>query len=262
MILFLLTFLFSFSAWAYQIDGVEVNCSPIKLCQLRKKQFETLKGNYRSYLHFKESIKVLASDGGYKSFFYEIDKNKKLTINFELKPVIKSVGIIYPGSALDVDPYDVIKFKEGDFFEPSLLPETQLAFSQKLESLGYPDHKVDIKVIDNKETVDISIVVSLENPLVYNSLSTTSRSEFVDKFIKRKFVSRYNQPFDYNKYRLLLDEAQKDLFSYGYYLINLEMNPEVDEKEVHLQVKVENDQLFTFDFVGIERETRDQLMGL
>src|SRR5690606_27395540 len=124
-----------------------------------------------------------------------IDKNKKLTIDFELKPIIKSVGIIYPGSALDVDPYDVIKFKEGDFFEPSLLPQTKLAFTQKLESLGYPDHQVEIKVTDKKEVVEISIVITLDNPRVYNGLSTTSRSEFVNDFIKRKFVSRYNQPF-------------------------------------------------------------------
>lgn len=262
MILVFLTFLFSFSAWAYQIDGVEVNCSPIKICQLRKKQFETLKGQYRSYLHFRESIKVIASDGGYKSFYYEIDENKKLTINFELKPIIKSVGIIFPGSALDVDPYDVVKFKEGDFFEPALLTETQQAFAQKLESLGYPDHRVELSVVDKKEVVEISIIINLENPLIYKGVTSSSRSKFVNDYIRRKFVSLYNQPFDYNKYRLLLDEAQKELFSYGYYLINLEMSPEVSGKEVHLQIKVENDQMFTFDFVGIQRETRDQLLTL
>lgn len=261
MILFLLTFLISFSAWAYQIDGVEVNCSPIKICQFRKKQFQTLKGDYRSYLHFKENLKILASDGGYKSFVFEVNK-QKLKIDFELKPIIRSLGIIFPGSDLDVDPYDVVKFKEGDFFEPSLLAESKQAFAQKLDALGYPDNSVEIKVIDKNEVVDIAVTISLDKPRVYKSLTTTSKSVFVNEFLKRKFVHFYNEPFDYNKYRLQMDEAQKDLFSYGYYLINLEMNPEINGKEVKLAVKVENDQFFAFDFEGIQHESRDKLLSL
>lgn len=247
---------------AYQIDGVEVNCQPLKTCESRKKQFNALKGQYRSLLHFRENIKIIASDGGYKSFSYEVDKNNHLKIHFELKPLIKSVGIIFPGSALNVDPYDVVKFKEGDFFEPTSLTESKLAFDQKLDSLGYPDHQVDIKVIDQQEFVEISVVITLDEPRIYKGISSNSKSEFVKKFLTRKFLHLYHEPFDYNKFRLLLDEAQKDLFSYGYYLINLEMNPELRGKEVHMQVKVDNEQFFTFDFEGIERETRDQLLSL
>ncbi|MFA5582950.1 MAG: POTRA domain-containing protein [Bacteriovoracaceae bacterium] len=262
MILFLLTLLFSFSTWAYEINQVEVSCSPIKICQFRKKQFKALKGEYRSYLHFRESIKIIASDGGYKSFKYDIDENKKLSVHFELKPIVKSVGIVFPGSSLDMDPYDVVKFKEGEFFEPSLLGESKTALEQKLDSLGYPDHQVQIKVIDKNEFVDLSVIITLEQPRVYKGLSTSSKSEFVNNFLHRKFLHLYDQPFDYNRFRLLLDEAQKDLFSYGYYLVHLEMSPVVKQKKVELEINVENDQFFTFDFEGIQRETRDQLLGL
>lgn len=262
MIALLLATIFSFSAWAYQIDKVEVDCSPAKYCQSRKKQFMTLKGEYRSYFHFRESIKVLANDGGYKSFSYEIDDHQKLSIHFSMKPIVKSVGIIYPGSALDVDPYDVVKFKEGDFFEPSLLGETKEAFQKKLESLGYPEHEIEIDVNDKNDEVEIGVKIVLDKPRTFQKINSTANSKFVKQFLERKFNKFYHQPFDYNKFRILLDEAQKDLFSYGYYLISLEMSPIIDKKEVYLDIKVENEQLFAFEFEGIERESRSDMLNL
>lgn len=262
MIALLLASIFSFSAWAYHIDKVEVECSPIKYCQSRKKQFTTLKGEYRSYFHFRESIKVLANDGGYKSFSYEIDENQKLSINFSLKPIVKSVGIIYPGSALDVDPYDVVKFKEGDYFEPSHLGETKAAFQKKLESLGYPEHEIEIDVNDKDDEVEIGVKIILDEPRIFQKINSTAKSKFVKRFLERKFNKFYHRPFDYNKFRILLDEAQKDLFSYGYYLLSLEMNPVIENKEVQLDIHVENEQLFVFEFEGIERESRADMLNL
>src|SRR5690606_20575847 len=65
-----------------------------------------------------------------------------------------------------------------------------------------------------------------------------------------------------NDFKILLDEAQRELFNYGYYLINLNFDPEVKGNRVSLDIKVINDQIFAFDFKDLDREHRDVIHSI
>jgi outer membrane protein insertion porin family len=75
-------------------------------------------------------------------------------------------------------------------------------------------------------------------------------------------LNLYNKPFDVNSFKISLDDAQKELFSYGYYLINLDFNPVYKKNRVTLNVIVTNDELFAFDFKNLQREHRDVIHNL
>ncbi len=252
------------TAAALKVSEVNVNCSSSDRCTERKSRFSNLLGDYRSLVHLKDTLRVMASDGGYRFFTYDlysVNEVYSLKIDLELKPLISEVNLGFTDRNLEADPLQLISFKEGDAFEIQKLDLGIAGMKEKLVGLGYPDNKVEYSFNEKGSEVFINVIATLGEPRIFKTISTNARSAFVGPYLQRKFVHLYNKPFDLNRFKIHLDEAQKDLFNYGYYLINLEFTPTIKDHRVTLNIKVSNEQIFAFDFKGPIEETRTGLMS-
>jgi outer membrane protein insertion porin family len=263
----IILFLIGTSAWAQKfiLDKVLVNCPESLSCNERRTKMESLTGEYRSLVHLKDTIRLMSSDGGYSSFYYElIEENEKtsLNIHFKLKPLIEEINIGFSDRNLEADPNQLINIREGETYEELRLKSSIDGINKKLEALGYPYSSHRYEVIEKENKVHINIVITLGKPILFKKVSSNSKSAFVKEFLKNKFNKFYNRPFELNKYKIYLDEAQKELFDYGYYLINLDFTSKIKGQRVLLNIQVSNDTLFAFDFRNLQKEDHGKMMSL
>lgn len=253
------------AATDFKLSEVIVECEKSELCSSRKTRYSNLVGNYRSLLHLKETLRIMASDGGYQSFSYKIfrdGQDHKLIIKTEIKPTIKEVNVGLSDRNLEMDPRQLLTIKEGDFFETQKLKSDLSNLQKKLEIMGYPDNTYKMRVDENGNKVVIGLAITLNEPRVFKKIKTNTTSSYVNEFLVKKFYNFYDKPFEMTKFKLYLDEAQKELFSYGYYLINLDFNPVIKNNRVVLDIKVSNDKLFAFDFKNLKQESRNVIHAL
>ncbi len=264
-IFFILIFMSHAFAADFVVNEISVNCPASARCTERKGRFSNLAGTYRSLVHLKDTLRVMASDGGYRSFTYELfemESSHTLKIDFELKPLISEVNVGFTDRNFEADPLQLMSVKEGEAFEIQKLEESISGMKGRLESLGYPDNKVEYSFQETGSEVKITAIVTLGLPRIFKGVRTNSKSRFVGPYLRRKFINFYNKPFDFNRFKIHLDEAQKELFSFGYYLINLEFTPDFKDQRVMLDIKVSNDRVFAFDFQNVAQDSRDSLRAL
>lgn len=255
IVLFLIFTTSLFASSQFVLTEVKVNCPESVLCSQRTTRLKNLVGEYRSVLHLKDTLKVMASDGGYQSFDYtlnEEDNKYSLDISFKIKPIIKEINIGFIGSNTDHDPNQLLSLKEGDFFETQKLKSSLVSMKKRLDGYGFPNNSYTLKVVEKDDQVTIAVGITLGSPLVFKGIKTDSKSLYIKNYLENKFRTMYNKPFDQNQFKVYLDSSQKELFSYGYYLINLEVEPIVKGKNrVFLDIKVSNEQLYAFDFKNL-----------
>lgn len=265
ILMLLISLSFSFAASNFTLDMVTVDCPKSDTCEQRSSRFKNLIGEYRSLVHLKDTLRVMASDGGYQTFQYQLNKEDTqhiLAIKFTMKPTISDINIGFTDRNIEYDPSQLVSIRQGDFFESQKLKESMNGLEDRLESLGFPKNSHSFEVIEKDEQVSVNIVVTLGQPRIFKSIRSNAKSSYVKAYLKKNFSSLYNKPFDINKFRSYVDDAQKELFSYGYYLIGLDFTPIIKGNRVILDIKVTNDQLFAFDFKNLKREHRDVLHAL
>lgn len=265
---FFLALLLSLTCYAssgFKLAEVHVDCKKSTSCEQRRVRFKSLVGEYRSLVHLKDTLRVMASDGGYQTFTYRLEENlgkHELFIKFNLKPVIDEINIGFTDRNLEANPGQLLAIKEGEFFETQKLKDSIDKLQGRLEVMGYPNNTHSFEVLEKEGLVEINLIITLGEPRIFKKVKTQSSSKFVRDFLQRKFLHMYNKPFDINDFKILLDEAQRDLFNYGYYLISLNFDPDVKGNRVSLDIKVNNDQLFAFDFKDLDREHRDVIHNI
>jgi outer membrane protein insertion porin family len=204
----------------------------------------------------------MASDGGYRSFSFQIFKQEEfhdLKINIIMKPIIKEIQVKIPDK-VQADIFDLLTMKEGDFYEDGRFRDDVDLLKNKLEAMGYPENQVNFEIQEKEGSVWIKLNVKLGGPIIFKRLKSNSTSSFINNYLKRKFLSFYKRPFEINRFKLYLDEAQKELFNYGYYLINLEFRSHLTNKRATIDVNVTNDNLYTFDFKNLNTLTRLEMI--
>lgn len=265
ILLLMLSLSFSFAASNFTLSEVTVECPKSLTCTQRSSRFNNLVGEYRSLVHLKDTLRVMASDGGYQTFNYQLNKvedKHSLLIKFTMKPTISDINIGFTDRNIEYDPSQLVTIREGDFFETQKLKESINGLEERLESLGFPKNSHSFEVIEKDEQVSINIIVTLGQPRIFKNIRSNSKSTYVKAYLKKNFFNLYNKPFDLNKFRNYLDDAQRELFTYGYYLIALDFTPIIKGNRVILDIKVTNDQLFAFDFKNLQREHRDVMHAL
>ena len=265
LILFILAFASKVFAQTLVVDTVKVECSDSQACKDRKIKFTGLAGEYRSLVHLKDTIRLMATDGGYRSFSYELDEvdgKNNLVVRFRLKPIIQDISVGFVDRNLQSDPNQLVGIREGDYYEEDKLKLSVQDIPKKLEAFGYPFSTYEYQMVEKEDKVDINIAITLNDPIIFKGVSSDAKSEFVKDFLVNKFTKFYDTPFEVNKYKLFLDEAQRELFSYGYYLINLEFTPVIKRERVLLKIKVNNDSLFAFDFVNLQKDQHFTMLGI
>lgn len=247
------------------LNAVNVECGSSNFCKQRSQRFKTITGEYRSIVHLKETLRIMASDGGYQSFKYNLlekDNKYELNIFFKLKPIIDEIDVGFLDRNLELDPVQLVNLREGDFFETQKFNESLEALKEKLISIGFPENTQSYKIIENNGKVNIYISINLGKPRIFKKINVEGESIFIKSYLKRKFLNLYNKPFDFNNFKIYLDDAQKELFKYGYYLINIEFSPIYKKNRVFLNLKVTGDNLYAFDFKDLKREHRDVIHNL
>ncbi len=265
LLLIFSTFIQVYGSTSFTLNDVTVDCKASVSCEQRRARFKGLVGEYRSLVHLKDTLKVMASDGGYQTFTYKLEQTNdqhQLSIHFNLKPIIEDINIDFTDRNIEANPNQLISIREGDFFETQKLKETIDGLQHRLEGLGFPSNSHSFEVIEKAGKVDINIIVTLGEPRIFKKVRSDTKSKFISNFLHRKFLNLYNNPFDINSFKIALDEAQRDLFNYGYYLINLNFVPVIKGKRVTLDIHVTNDQLFAFDFKDLKREHRDVIHNI
>jgi outer membrane protein insertion porin family len=174
-----------------------------------------------------------------------------------LKPLIKEINIGTVDRNLDMDPIQLLSLREGDFFETQRLKQDIGSLQKRLDSMGYPQNSYEMNVQEINEKVTININITLGKPRIFKKILSNSSSLFINDFLKKKFLSFYNKPFEMTRFKLYLDDAQKELFNYGYYLISLDFLPILKKQRVILDIKVSQDKLFAFDFKNLKQEHRE-----
>jgi outer membrane protein insertion porin family len=253
---------FSFAA-SFDLTDVLVICKESPECKWREQRFNNLIGKYRSLVHLKDTLRLVATDGGYKAFTYRLVENAgkyQLTINIEIKPIIKEINIGFVDQSYAGDAYSLFPVKEGQFFEELKYKDAVLVLKEKLEQNGYPRAVVEekYKLVNNE--IIIFLEVTLNKPRIFIKISPKTKSSFVEQFLKDKMIPLYKKPFEINLFKQTLDEAQRELFDYGYYVINFEYDLGQKKDRVNLELDVQDDTLYTYSFKGIARENREDLL--
>jgi outer membrane protein insertion porin family len=265
LLIFLLAVHTVFAASSFHLGEVKVICPKSIECEQRTNRFQTLSGEYRSLIHLKDTLRVMVSDGGYKSFFYQLSRSEDaytLDIKFQLKPIINEINISFTDRNIDYDSTQLIGLRQGDFFEIQKVKENMDGLKERLAGMGFPNNTSSFEVIEKNNKVTTNIVVTLGSPRIFKNIKSDSHSIYVKRYLSNKFLNLYNKPFDLNRFKIYLDDAQKELFSYGYYLINLDFKPVLKGNRVTLDIKVQNDQLFAFDFKNLLQEHRNVIHNL
>ena len=264
-------YLFLFSTYLFadssriNITQVLVDCGETEACNEKRQRFTNLIGEYRSLNHFKEILRILSADGGYRQITYDLmkeDDHFKLFLKMILKPTIKEINIGTIDRNVDTDLAQFLSLREGDFFDAQKLKQDLQILQEKIELLGYPENTFEMNVREINESASIYISIKLGNPIIFKKINPDSKSRFINDYLRRKFLVLYNRPFDSSKFKLYLDEAQKELFNYGYYLISLESYPRITKRRVLLDIKVTQDRSFTFDFKNLQSDHRLNLHNL
>lgn len=264
-LLFTLLISQAFAAGELTVTGVTVQCPESDSCRERTARFKTLTGEYRSLVHLKNTLRVMASDGGYQTFTYQLLQQQKetiLDISFELKPIIKEVSVGFTDRSVEADPGQLLTLKEGEYFESQRLRESISILQKRLEGLGFPHNNPVFEVIEKNEGVNINVAVTLGQPMIFKNIKTNTGSTFIAEFLTKKFYNLYNKPFELNRFKIYLDSAQRELFSYGYYLLTLDFNPIIKNNRVTLDIKVQNDKLYAIDLKNHKLEDRSVLQAL
>ncbi len=264
-LLFLLMVSFAALAEGFELNDVLVVCLESRECQWREQRFNNLVGKYRSLVHLKDTLKLVATDGGYKAFSYRLTKSEDkyhLTINIEIKPTIKEINIGFTDQSYSGDPMALFPLKEGQFFEELKFLDGVKVLREKFEQSGYPRAEVvqEHKLV--KDEIFIFLKVTLNKPRVFIKVLPQTKSLFINQFLKDKLIPFYKKPFEINIFKLAIDDAQKELFDYGYYTINFEYDLNQKSDRVNLDLMVQDDTLYTYQFKGIARESREDLLLL
>src|SRR5687768_10825017 len=155
------------------LDAVKVDCPKSTVCQQRTLRFEGLKGQYRSRVHLKVTLRIMASDGGYQTFAYELFEEEgkhTLSVRFRLKPTIAEINIGFLDRTIDTDPYQLITLKEGEYFESQRLKENMEGLQKRLEGLGFPHNTHQLEVIEKERDVTVNIAITLGPPRIFKSI--------------------------------------------------------------------------------------------
>jgi outer membrane protein insertion porin family len=232
----------------------------------RTKKFQNLKGSYRNFVHLRDTIKILASDGGYNYFDYSVEDLQGvgfvLNLDFQLSPIISNINFISSKKDFDTDQFvDLFSIKQGHFYRPERFNIEIGQLQKKIQDIGYPGNKIIFSLKNKKNYVDIDIKIELGKPLLFKGIKPNSNSLFINTFLKKKFLHLYNLPFHYTEFKRYLDMAQKELVSYGYYLINFEVLPKLSNDRVKVDIKVAHDDLFTFNLKTSDHQ-RDEYLGV
>ena len=232
------------------VTSVKVECGPTKLCQSRKDRFLPLIDKFRNTTHLRQTLKLLASRGGFKDFVWElnpVENGNELLVSYSPKMLISSIKVRSNDDKLKGYVELSTRLRIDEWFDASEFPQEQMLIRQSLSSKGYPRAEVKISSKEVDEGVHIAIRVEPHAPQLLKAFHVKTDSTVVKHFATMKFNEILNKPFDSQFARVKADELENELFSFGYYLASVSLTPRADGTNAVLEIAVAPVELYTFD---------------
>lgn len=233
-----------------EVSQVQVECGDSFLCTSQKDRFSSLKDTFRNGTHLRQTLKLLASRGGFKDFVWELkklDRGYSLSLSYGPKFLVSSIKVRSKSNVLKEYVERSTRLRVDSWFDEALFPEEEMLIRQSLSSKGFPRATVNIesKVLD--ESAHIKISVNPQTPQLLKSFNVKTDSIVVKHFATMKFNELLKKPYDTQAARIKADELEVDLFNFGYYLATVTLTPKVDGDNAILDVIVAPVELYTFN---------------
>lgn len=241
------------------IRQVHVECGTSKLCLERKDRFSPLADSFRNATHLRQTLKLLASRGGFRDFIWELKFSpggNELFISYSPKLMVSSVAVVSSSRELQDYIERSTRLRTDEWFDPSRFLEEEILIRQSLSSKGFPRARIQISSKEVDEGVEVTIRVTPGKPNVLKSFDVKANSSVVRSFTERKFNELLNRPFDSQYARVKADQLEGELFTYGYYLAGVTLTPKMQTDYATLEITVAPVELYTFDITRQDTDVK------
>lgn len=232
------------------VNAVHVDCGETKLCESQKIRFAPLKNQFRNITHLRQTLKVLASRGGFRDFEWELKSTrdgKEVFIKYSPKLLISSIKVRTSSDEIKDYVERGTRLRIESWFDSSNFPEEELRIRQSLAAKGYPRAKVEISGKEIDESMKIIIRIKASDPQRLKKFNVNTNSIVVKRFATMKFNELLGKPFDAQFARIKADELEAELFEFGYYLVSVNLNPIAEGTSERLEITIDGVELYTLD---------------
>jgi outer membrane protein insertion porin family len=265
MIKFLIIFIFSYQlSWSsIEISDVQVTCDQSELCLYYQEKLNTLKGIYRNETHFRQTLKLMMGQGGVMNLIFDLEdlpQGKRVKIDFITKKLVKNIFIKINDDTVKSVIEKNIKIKSDQYFNESDIDEEILRLRELLSSRGYPSSLVTYSLYPKSHFIDVVFHIDLGQPQIIEEFNVETDSWVLKKFAHNKLLDLVNKNYDQSIVRNKLDELEKELFDYGYYLLT--STYVVKNSKMRVIVNIKFDQVIVHHFDILENQVSAKMKYL
>jgi outer membrane protein insertion porin family len=243
------------------ISQVIVNCPPSSKCQEKSVSFSELKGEYRNLVHLRQTLDLYISKSNLKNVSWEVfeeNNYKFLKIDFAFIPILAKVALQKSSPQIEEIFFQQFNLKEGQIFREELLQKNKVQLESAFRQKGWSDVAVNFIQAGTDEQVDLKVAVVLGKRKRLDDVIVICDSFQAKYFAEKKFQALKGAPFDFNHFRYLGEELERELFQYGFYLATVDVVAEEKNKKRQLIIEVKDTEKWIFDvrsgFKDIKKE--------
>lgn len=253
LIRLLLIFIF-FCSYAFaklQVSELSIDCGQEKgTCKFYKSRMQSLQTTYQAQEQLLEALKSYSHLEGIRDFQFKLflkeNDNYYLEIKFGLKKLISNIS--FTSDKDEVEPFDV-GFEEGDFVDMETLNSTKFIILKKLIDRGFPKAQVnfDLKKIDGNQ-YKLIYNIKKNKPIIVKDIKIlVNNKRNLFKVSSSLDVLKYS-PYNKNLLSSKIEELKNSLVDDGYLTADFKVKEHYKEGNVYLEIGLEADTLFVFEF--------------
>ena len=248
------------------IDTVDLHCAEESDCDFLQEKFDELRGANLTELSLKERIGAVVLTGGIKTLSYELKKmnnRHQLIVNITPLQLIRKIRV-NANHPIEVDDLKKqLPFHEDEFYDPATLDETKKILHKYLADKGLHGELKEISFERDGRDIDAVLNLYIEQVVRVKEVQAIVPVKMMADEIADVFKSFRGQPWDREKFKIVMSRYAKKLFERGYYFSKVEMS-EVNHVENKTQVvivlKVELGEKFNMHFRGANLFSREEIL--
>ena len=136
----------------------------------------------------------------------------------------------------------------GEIYDRSKLLRIKKLINKYLSDIGYFAPKVEYEVFNRSNNVEISFLIKPGRPSLLKKIGVDSKYNWIKEYYNKRMQELINKPFNFNTVKKKTDDITLGLKDYGYYLINYDLDYRNKGKDIILNLKIQNDKQYVFNF--------------
>lgn len=244
----------------FVISKVIVNCHSKFGCEEAVEVFNSLRRKYTTKEHFYTVFKLYVGNEGIKELHFSVNDRFELMINLKLKPqIIEIDDPAFTGNG-SIEIPSVLPIKEGEFLDQKKVLQSIKIIKDIAKESGYVDASVEIENISVPSGIILRPKVKLGEPILVKNISVISKSEYLNRLIRKKYEGYINGPFNLQEMKLDLEDIRRLFIQYGYYLVDFNFKYRiVNSKEVNIYFEIINTDRYLFYLDDIDYDGKEEL---